>query len=62
MEYRPEVAAQSRCGAAEQLLEGGPMRFNDDMIIMPLGTPPNGDALSHVYYGTGCTTTFPPTR
>ncbi len=28
----------------------GPMRFNDDMIIMPLQAATQWDALSHVYY------------
>lgn len=30
--------------------EAGPMRFNDDMIIMPLQAATQWDALSHVYY------------
>src|SRR4051794_33117716 len=30
--------------------EAGPMRFNDDMIIMPLQAGTQWDALSHVYY------------
>jgi hypothetical protein len=30
--------------------KAGPMRFNDDMIIMPLQAATQWDALSHVYY------------
>src|SRR6201999_2258825 len=30
--------------------KAGPMRFNDDMIIMPLQCATQWDALSHVYY------------
>src|SRR5258707_4910535 len=30
--------------------EAGPMRFNDDMIIMPLQAATQWDALAHVYY------------
>ena len=39
--------------AATQLSEywtNGPMRFNDDIIIMPLQAATQWDALSHVYY------------
>lgn len=39
--------------AAMQLSEywtSGPMRFNDDVIIMPLQAATQWDALSHVYY------------
>jgi kynurenine formamidase len=39
--------------AATQLSEywtSGPMRFNDDVIIMPLQAATQWDALSHVYY------------
>jgi kynurenine formamidase len=32
------------------LWEGGPMRFNDDYIMMPLQAGTQWDALSHVYY------------
>lgn len=32
------------------LYTGGPMRFNDDYIIMPLQAGTQWDALSHVYY------------
>jgi kynurenine formamidase len=31
-------------------LSGGPMRFNDDYIMMPLQAATQWDALSHVYY------------
>ncbi len=32
------------------LYQGGPMRFNDDYIMMPLQAGTQWDALSHVYY------------
>ncbi len=33
-----------------QIFKGGPMRFNDDYIIMPLQAGTQWDALAHVYY------------
>ena len=49
-EYGP---AWTKNPAATQLSEywtNGPMRFNDDVIIMPLQAATQWDALSHVYY------------
>ncbi|WUI27454.1 cyclase family protein [Mycobacterium sp. NBC_00419] len=37
----------------------GPMRFNDDMIIMPLQAATQWDALSHVYYEDKLYNDFP---
>ncbi len=37
-------------GMMVHLWEGGPMRFNDDFIMMPLQAATQWDALSHVYY------------
>lgn len=39
--------------------EAGPMRFNDDMIIMPLQAGTQWDALSHVYYDEKMYNGFP---
>jgi kynurenine formamidase len=33
-----------------KIFDGGPMRFNDDYVIMPLQAATQWDALSHVYY------------
>ena len=41
--------------------EAGPMRFNDDMIIMPLQAATQWDALSHVYYEDQLYNGFPAT-
>ncbi len=41
--------------------KNGPMRFNDDMIIMPLQAATQWDALSHVYYEDKLYNGFPST-
>ncbi|MDT5009497.1 MAG: hypothetical protein QOH57_1114 [Mycobacterium sp.] len=58
-EYGPGWAKNP---TAEQLSEywtTGPMRFNDDIIIMPLQAATQWDALSHVYYGDKLYNGFP---
>ncbi len=50
-------------GATEQQMvhiwDGGPMRFNDDFIVMPLQGATQWDALSHVYYDDQMYNGFP---
>src|SRR4051794_36015402 len=41
--------------------EAGPMRFNDDLIIMPLQAATQWDALAHVYYEDKLYNGFPAT-
>ena len=47
---RPEVAAEPGGRQLSGYFEDNPIRFNDDMIIMPLQAATQWDALSHVYY------------
>ena len=49
-EYGPEWLQNPVAQQLSGFSEAGPMRFNDDMIIMPLQAATQWDALSHVYY------------
>ena len=42
-----------------RLFDNGPMRFNDDYVIMPLQAATQWDALSHVYYDDQLYNGFP---
>ncbi|WP_233716723.1 cyclase family protein [Mycolicibacterium vinylchloridicum] len=58
----PESAMQT--AAAEFVagfLQGGPARYNDDYIVMPLQASTQWDALSHVYYDDAMYNGFPAT-
>ena len=50
MEFGPKWLANPSAVQLSSYSEAGPMRFNDDMIIMPLQAATQWDALSHVYY------------
>ena len=49
-EYGPEWLRNPAAAQLSGYFEDGPLRFNDDMIIMPLQAATQWDALSHVYY------------
>ena len=48
--YRGFRRAHAKGVCVAGYFEGNPMRFNDDIIIMPLQAATQWDALSHVYY------------
>ena len=50
VEYGPKWLQNPAAAQLSGYFESGPMRFNDDMIIMPLQAATQWDALSHVYY------------
>ena len=50
LEYGPKWLQNPAAGQLAAYFEGNPMRFNDDIIIMPLQAATQWDALSHVYY------------
>jgi hypothetical protein len=50
VEYGPKWLRNPSAVQLSGYSEAGPMRFNDDMIIMPLQAATQWDALSHVYY------------
>ena len=50
LEYGPKWLKNPAATQLSEYSEAGPMRFNDDMIIMPLQAATQWDALSHVYY------------
>ena len=50
LEYGPQVVAEPGGRPVGGYFEDNPMRFNDDVIIMPLQAATQWDALSHVYY------------
>jgi kynurenine formamidase len=50
LEYGPKWLQNPAAGQLAGYFEGNPMRFNDDIIIMPLQAATQWDALSHVYY------------
>ncbi len=50
MEYGPSWLRNPAAVQLSGYSTAGPMRFNDDMIIMPLQAATQWDALSHVYY------------
>ena len=50
LEYGPKWLQNPAAGQLSGYFENGPMRFNDDIIIMPLQAATQWDALSHVYY------------
>ena len=50
LQYGPKWLQNPAAGQLAGYFEGNPMRFNDDIIIMPLQAATQWDALSHVYY------------
>ena len=50
LEYGPKWLQNPTAGQLAGYFEDDPMRFNDDVIIMPLQAATQWDALSHVYY------------
>jgi len=50
LQYGPKWLQNPTAVQLSGYSEAGPMRFNDDMIIMPLQAATQWDALSHVYY------------
>ena len=50
LEYGPKWLQNPTAVQLSGYSEAGPMRFNDDLIIMPLQAATQWDALSHVYY------------
>lgn len=50
LEYGPKWLRNPAAGQLAGYFEDNPMRFNDDVIIMPLQAATQWDALSHVYY------------
>jgi len=50
LEYGPKWLQNPSAVQLSGYSEAGPMRFNDDIIIMPLQAATQWDALSHVYY------------
>jgi kynurenine formamidase len=50
LEFGPQWLSNPIAKQLSGYSEAGPMRFNDDMIIMPLQAATQWDALSHVYY------------
>src|SRR6201991_3516342 len=50
LEFGPKWLANPSAVQLSGYSEAGPMRFNDDLIIMPLQAATQWDALSHVYY------------
>jgi kynurenine formamidase len=50
MEFGPKWLQNPSAVQLSGYSEAGPMRFNDDIIIMPLQAATQWDALSHVYY------------
>ena len=49
-EYGPQMDEEPAARQLSEYWTTGPMRFNDDVIIMPLQAATQWDALSHVYY------------
>jgi kynurenine formamidase len=58
-EYGPKWLQNPLAREVSAYYENGPMRFNDDMIIMPLQAATQWDALSHVYYDDRLYNGFP---
>ena len=59
MEYGPKWLRNPGAVQLSSYSKAGPMRFNDDMIIMPLQAATQWDALSHVYYEDRLYNDFP---
>ena len=59
LEYGPKWLQNPTAMQLSGYSESGPMRFNDDMIIMPLQAASQWDALSHVYYDDQLYNGFP---
>jgi kynurenine formamidase len=57
--YGPKWLQNPAAGQLSDYFETGPMRFNDDVIIMPLQAATQWDALSHVYYDDQLYNGFP---
>ncbi len=59
LEYGPTWLQNPAAVQLSGYSKNGPMRFNDDMIIMPLQAATQWDALSHVYYEDKLYNDFP---
>ena len=59
MKYGPSWLQNPGAVQLSSYSKNGPMRFNDDMIIMPLQAATQWDALSHVYYEDKLYNDFP---
>ena len=59
LEYGPKWLQNPGAVQLSSYSKNGPMRFNDDMIIMPLQAATQWDALSHVYYEDKLYNDFP---
>ena len=59
LEYGPKWLQNPAAVELSGYSARGPMRFNDDMIIMPLQAATQWDALSHVYYDDRLYNGFP---
>jgi kynurenine formamidase len=59
LEYGPKWLQNPGAVQLSGYSAAGPMRFNDDMIIMPLQAATQWDALSHVYYEDKLYNDFP---
>jgi kynurenine formamidase len=59
LEYGPTWLQNPAAAQLSSYSQAGPMRFNDDMIIMPLQAATQWDALSHVYYEDKLYNDFP---
>ncbi|MCG5434206.1 cyclase family protein [Mycobacterium sp. MYCO198283] len=59
LEYGPTWLRNLTAVQLSGYSQAGPMRFNDDMIIMPLQAATQWDALSHVYYDEKLYNGFP---
>jgi kynurenine formamidase len=59
LEYGPKWLRHPSAVQLSGYSQAGPMRFNDDMIIMPLQAATQWDALSHVYYDEKLYNGFP---
>ena len=57
--YGPKWLRNPLAGELSRYYENGPMRFNDDLAVMPLQAATQWDALSHVYYDDQLYNGFP---
>ncbi|MEU1982942.1 cyclase family protein [Nocardia sp. NPDC019395] len=59
VEYGPKWLRNSVAGQVSGFFADNPLRFNDDMIVMPLQAATQWDAFSHVYYDDKLYNGFP---
>src|SRR6201988_2984531 len=59
IQYGPKWLRNPLAGELSGYYENGPMRFNDDLIVMSLQAATQWDALSHVYYDDQLYNGFP---